>query len=110
MESLRREAAKRVDRALWQPAHSYYRTSEHKASLFVGALAGDWFARYAGLPPVLPVEQARAHLRLQQRAAAPPASAGQTGAVPLLGSAAQRPTGDDTHDGHSSRFPLTPGR
>eukprot|EP00899_Mesostigma_viride_P028012 jgi/Mesvir1/8396/Mv12640-RA.1 len=43
----------------------YYRSTERKDTVFLGAMAGDWFARYAGLPPVLPAGQVRAHLAAQ---------------------------------------------
>lgn len=58
------EAKDRIDQVLWQEKGGYYKSAESKDTLFLGALAGDWFARYAGLPPVLEVERVRSHLKM----------------------------------------------
>jgi len=63
LEALKSEAVERIEKDLWNAAGGYYQTTENRDTLFVGSLAGDWFARYAGLPPAVPPEKARQHMR-----------------------------------------------
>ncbi|HEY3189506.1 MAG TPA: GH116 family glycosyl hydrolase, partial [Solirubrobacteraceae bacterium] len=65
-EERRARCARRVDEALWDP-RGYFRTTETHDSIFTAALAGDWIARLAGLPPVVDTERAVSHLRHQHR-------------------------------------------
>src|SRR5262245_28211809 len=53
--------ARRIDRDLWNPP-GYFQAGERQDTLFVAALAGDWIARYAGLPPVVDPPRAACHL------------------------------------------------
>ena len=51
---------------LWDE-RGFYRTTATHDTIFTAALAGDWIARAAGLPPVVPHERAVSHLQHQQR-------------------------------------------
>ena len=51
---------------LWD-ARGFYRTTATHDTIFTAALAGDWIARAAGLPPVVPHARAVSHLEHQQR-------------------------------------------
>jgi uncharacterized protein (DUF608 family) len=61
-----RRCAQRVERDLWNP-RGYFQTTETHDTIFTAALAGDWAARYAGLPPVVDPVRAASHLRHQHR-------------------------------------------
>ncbi|MEW6270836.1 MAG: GH116 family glycosyl-hydrolase [Thermodesulfobacteriota bacterium] len=58
-------AARRVE-DLWDE-RGFYRTTPAHETIFTASLAGEWAARYAGLPPVVPHERCLSHLRHQQR-------------------------------------------
>lgn len=62
---LARDASARLDE-LWDQ-RGFYRTTPERDTIFTAALAGDWYARYVGLPPVVPPERAHTHLELQHR-------------------------------------------
>jgi non-lysosomal glucosylceramidase len=61
-----RRCARRIDDDLWNP-RGYFQTTETHDTIFTAALAGDWAARYAGLPPVVDPARAASHLRHQHR-------------------------------------------
>lgn len=58
--------AARIDAVLWDE-RGYFRTCETHDTIFTGALAGDWAARYAGLDPVVDPARAASHIRHQHR-------------------------------------------
>lgn len=62
IQQLRKSALERIDAVLWNSTAGYYRSTEKRNTAFISALAGDWFARYAGLQPVFPLERVRSHL------------------------------------------------
>ncbi|MFN8602166.1 MAG: GH116 family glycosyl-hydrolase [Candidatus Binatia bacterium] len=51
---------------LWD-TRGFYRTTATHDTIFTAALAGDWIARAAGLPPVVPHARTVSHLEHQQR-------------------------------------------
>ena len=51
---------------LWDE-RGFYRTTATHDTIFTAALAGEWIARAAGLPPVVPHARAVSHLEHQQR-------------------------------------------
>jgi len=57
----------RIDKALWKEGPGCYRSTPEKDTIFTAALAGDWAARYSGLPPVLEPDRASRHMELQYR-------------------------------------------
>jgi non-lysosomal glucosylceramidase len=56
-----------LEERLWDD-RGFYRTSPDRPTLFTGALAGDWAARYAGADPVVDPARAASHLRHAHRA------------------------------------------
>ncbi|HEV7732843.1 MAG TPA: GH116 family glycosyl-hydrolase [Candidatus Binatia bacterium] len=58
--------AQRLDRDLWDP-RGFFRSSEHKDTVFTAALAGEWAVRWAGFDPILDLDRARSHLVHQYR-------------------------------------------
>jgi uncharacterized protein (DUF608 family) len=55
-----------LERDLWDD-RGFYRTTPDRPTIFTGALAGDWAARYAGVDPVLDPARAASHLRHAHR-------------------------------------------
>src|SRR5262249_34941432 len=56
-----------LENELWDD-RGFYRTTPDRPTVFTGALAGDWAARYAGADPVLDPARAASHLRQAHRA------------------------------------------
>lgn len=52
----------RIQKALWDEKNGYFKSSPERPTVFTGALAGDWAARYAGLGGVIDPTQARRHM------------------------------------------------
>lgn len=67
LHSWRNQVSTHIDANLWRDQLGYYASTPNKPTLFLGAMAGEWFARYAGLPSVLPTDRIRSHLRLQHK-------------------------------------------
>ena len=61
------QARETLNRKLWNADRGFYRVCESRDTIFQGGLAGDWVARYSGLPPVVPPDRARSHARWQDR-------------------------------------------
>ncbi|MFO8058348.1 MAG: GH116 family glycosyl-hydrolase [bacterium] len=57
----------RINEALWMEKEGYFRSTPEKNTIFTAALAGDWAARYSGLPSVVEPQRARRHLELAYR-------------------------------------------
>lgn len=58
------QVKEQIDSLLWRSNPGYYKSCESKDTLFLGSFAGDWFARYAGLPPVLEPERVQSHIEM----------------------------------------------
>lgn len=52
---------------LWRQ-EGYYMVCEARNTLFQGGFAGDWIARYAGLPPIVDISRAKSHSEWQSKA------------------------------------------
>ncbi|MDP7039562.1 MAG: GH116 family glycosyl-hydrolase [Myxococcota bacterium] len=54
-----------IETHLWEPELGYYKTSPNRPTLFLGALAGDWFRHWSGIKGGLSIEHTRAHIKRQ---------------------------------------------
>lgn len=57
----------RVDETLWREDLGYYQSTPDNDTVFCGAMAGDWAARYSGLQPLLDPHKVARHMKFSHK-------------------------------------------